>query len=114
MELLKFKKNNKRAVQGFKERLIDEKQQNNNTWMLLFFWHFKSSILCTGCLFLVGFLWETLLISKIKTCRFHITVLLFCETKNAQNKFSIALLVCEIQGDFKILSGTISDDSFFL
>ena len=57
-----------------------------------------------GVHFWVGFLWETLLISKIETCRFHITVLLFCETKNAQIKFSIALLVCEIQGDLEILS----------
>ena len=45
-----------------------------------------------------------MLISKIETCCFHITVLLFCETKNTQNKFSLALLVCEIQNDFEILS----------
>ena len=53
---------------------------------------------------MVGFLWETLVISKIDTYRFHITVLHFCETKNTLNKFSIALLVCEIQGDYEILS----------
>ena len=58
----------------------------------------------TECPFLVGFLWTTLLISKVETCRYHITVLLFCETKNAQNKFSIALLICDIQGDLEILS----------
>ena len=41
---------------------------------------------------------------KDRDLSFSHYLLLFCETKNTQNKFSIALLVCERQGDFEILS----------